>query len=754
MGGLDRRAVATLSVATAMLAMAAALTWLHITGPSDGARLQPGQRVWRPDGVVLTPLRDQPEGLQPGDVVVAAGGRTLESWAQALLSVNTPRPRWTHGQQVVYTIVRDGGQMNIRVTLGRYPLTAVLRREWGAILFAAVLTILSAFVFFRRSTLPAAQALFLSASGIGSATTWSYGLQLSDIIGGVGFWLYLATTFGAYMILYAGALHLALVFPQPRPIVARHPWIIPAVYALPFAVHAVYVPLARRGAVSTLDWIGRSNADTVFLNLLYLGLIVVAATVGYRAARDPVSRRQIRWVAFATVLVGSIGLAFAVLPEIVFGHPLVSWNLIALLGLLIHIAFATAILQHRLFDIDVIINRAMVYGGLTASVVGIYVLVVGYLGKVFQARGSLAISLVAAGLVAIIFQPLRERLQRAVNRWMFGERDDPYAVISRLGRRLEATVAPDTVLPAIVETIAQALKLPYAAIALQQSSDLLTAASYGLARGEPVTLPLIYQGEPVGRLVLSPRTPNESFSPAEMRLLEDIAHQAGVAARAVRLTADLQRSRERLVATREEERRRLRRDLHDGLGPTLAGIALKLEAARNLLTRDPAAADAVLRDLKSETQTAIGEIRRLVYDLRPPALDELGLISALREQLTTYQANGLQISLEAPGQLPPLPAAVEVAAYRIVQEALTNVVRHASARSCRITIKVDEALEIAVVDDGIGLPSEVRAGVGLTSMRERAAELGGTFTIERQPAGGTRLLARLPLPTRESSPQP
>ena len=215
--------------------------------------------------------------------------------------------------------------------------------------------------------------------------------------------------------------------------------------------------------------------------------------------------------------------------------------------LLVPVFTYIAILRYHLYDIDVVINRTLVYGALTACVVGIYVLAVVALGALFQARGNLAVSLLATGLVAVLFQPLRSRLQRGVNRLMYGERDDPYAVISRLGKRLEAALAPETVLPTVVETIAQALKLPYAAIVLKEGEGFRTAAAYGSPRGEPETLPLVYQREEIGRLVLSPRAPGESFSDADRRLLEDLARQAEVAVHAVRLTADLQRSRERLV---------------------------------------------------------------------------------------------------------------------------------------------------------------------------------------------------------------
>jgi signal transduction histidine kinase len=251
-------------------------------------------------------------------------------------------------------------------------------------------------------------------------------------------------------------------------------------------------------------------------------------------------------------------------------------------------------------------------------------------------------------------------------------------------------------------------------------------------------------------VLVAPRAPGEAFSGADRRLLEQIAQQAAPAAHAYRLTADLHRSRERLVIAREEERRRLRRDLHDGLGPTLASQTFKLEAALDWLDRDPVAARRLLDEVKAQTQATVADIRRLVYELRPPALDELGLVGALRAHVQSLPSvNGPRLSLEAPPDLPPLSAALEVAAYRIALEAITNVGRHAQASTCRVCLAVvDESLHLEIADDGLGLSSEARAapiGVGLASMRERADELGGTCVIESQPDGGTRVYVVLPL---------
>jgi two-component system NarL family sensor kinase len=433
--------------------------------------------------------------------------------------------------------------------------------------------------------------------------------------------------------------------------------------------------------------------------------------------------------------------------------------------LILAVFTCVAILRYKLYDIDLLINRTLVYGSLSACIVGTYMLAVVGLGVLFQARGNLAVSLVATVVVAVLFQPLRSRLQRGVNRLMYGERDDPSAVTSRLGRRIEATLAPEAMLPTVVETIAQALKLPYVAILLKEGDGFRSAASYGSPGAEPEALPLIYQREEIGRLVIAPRAPGEQFSTGDRRLLEDLARQAEVAVHAVRLTADLQRSRERLVATREEERRRLRRDLHDGLGPTLASFALKLEGVRKLVRRKPEDAEVLLSRLTEQTQDTVMDVRRLVYGLRPPALDDLGLVAAIRQQAESHGfvaheafsgatgdgvsgETGLVFSLEAPGNMPTLPAAVEVACYRIAQEAITNVARHAYAKTCRVRLSVDRGasvLELEITDDGAGIPGDRVAGVGLSSMRERAEELGGTCKVEPGPQGGTRVLARLSL---------
>ncbi len=509
------------------------------------------------------------------------------------------------------------------------------------------------------------------------------------------------------------------------------------------------------------------DADWYYL-VFVLGCILGIIAQGYRYMRvsSPAERQQTKWVVLG--LAGAIGGQIIInliaprfppalsAPELHnTPYDLLSVTGVTLSYFLIPVTIGVAVLRYRLFDLDIVISRTLVYGLLTLGVAGIYALTVGALGTLLHAQGNLLVSLVGVGLVAAIFAPLRARLQRAVNRLLYGERDDPYGVLSELGQRLEASFEPGDVLPAIVETVGRALKLPYVAVALRRGEEFEIAASHGSPQGKPLYLPLTHQGETVGRLVLSPRSGDDSLTTADRRLLNDLARQAGIAVHSVGLTADLQRAneslttaRERLVTSREEERRRLRRDLHDGLGPQLAGFTLRLDAARNVLRRDPAAAEALLEDLGERAQAAVADIRRLVYGLRPPALDDLGLVPALRQHAAQYAPSGLRVSVEAPERVPPLPAALEVAAYRVAQEALANAARHANASACTVRLALENgSLFMEITDDGVGIPPERLVGVGLHSMRERAAELGGSFEVGPRPEGGTRVRIRLPYRT-------
>jgi signal transduction histidine kinase len=348
-------------------------------------------------------------------------------------------------------------------------------------------------------------------------------------------------------------------------------------------------------------------------------------------------------------------------------------------------------------------------------------------------------TVVAASLGALAVLPLRDLLQRRVNRLVFGLRDDPVAAFGLLGVRLDAAAAPEEVLPAAAQTVGEALRLRSVAIEVGGGE----MARWGQpVDGPRLELDLPFAGESIGRLRVQARDPAEPFSTADRALLESLARQVSVAARAVALTQALQASRERLVATREEERLRLRRDLHDGLGPALAGIALGIDTVhRALPDGSPAETGELLVALREEAEQAVADIRRIAYNLRPPVLDEMGLVGAIREHATRLGG----ATLVVPVPLPPLPAAVEVAAYRIAVEAMTNAARHAPGAAVEVSLSANGQLKLEIADAGSGLPPGFRAGVGLTSMRERAAELGGECVLNPRDPHGTVVRACLPL---------
>lgn len=483
--------------------------------------------------------------------------------------------------------------------------------------------------------------------------------------------------------------------------------------------------------------------------VLVFGSHIAVQIIRYRHFYNLEKRQQTKWLIYGfslslvAIFLGGVG-------GVLFSGML-EGTLVSILYIPIPIAVGIAILGYRLWDIDIVIQRTLLYGLLSAFVVGVYAVVVSILGAIFQSSGSFVISLIATSIIAILFQPVRERLQYMVERLIYGERNNPYAVISRLSERMEANIAPNTLLPGIAETVAQALKLPYVAIRLKQGEDYKTDAVFGQPadRGHITSLPLLYGQEIVGEMVIGQVAGDKELQGQERELLENIARQTGIAVHAVQLNAALQQSRQHIITAREEERRRIRRDLHDGLGPALAAHTIQIGTARALVNSKPETATAILEELENNLASSLSDIRRLVYNLRPPVLDQLGLVVALREFVE--QCNQLddksktRFELLMSSEFPPLPAAVEVAAYRIVQEAVNNVIRHARAKHATIELKTSSRdLTIMIRDDGIGMPSDMVYGVGLNSMRERAEELGGSLTIHTESSKGIQIVAQLP----------
>jgi len=494
-------------------------------------------------------------------------------------------------------------------------------------------------------------------------------------------------------------------------------------------------------AVTGLENPEQSTAGAILFGLA-LTLEIAAAVslvIRFRRSRDD-ERQQLKWFAYAGALVPLVALS-DLLPTVV--GVVVATALFALLP----VAAGIAILRYRLYDIDRLISRTVVYGLLTAGGIAVYVAVVKGAEWLLREGVGVGGSLLATGVIAVGFAPARNHLQRWVDRRLYGERHDPVQAMVRLGERLRDAPggAPGgDVLAGVLQAVCEAPRLPWASLRIDNDAEV---ASIGRPSTASESIPLAHEGQHIGALLVGVRSGEDALGAADRQVLGILAAPVAVALHAVLLSQELQRSRGRLVAAREEERRRLRRDLHDGLGPILTAVTLKADAARSALDTAPDRTDALLAELRGDAKLAIGDLRRVIYDLRPAPLDELGLLGALGEQVDRFARQGLSVILQAPPTLPVLPAAVEVAAYRICTEALANIARHAHAHQVTITVAIDGDLCLAVQDDGTTSTANGdgwRPGTGLQSMAERAAEVGGALQAGPTPTGG-RVQASLPL---------
>ena len=348
-----------------------------------------------------------------------------------------------------------------------------------------------------------------------------------------------------------------------------------------------------------------------------------------------------------------------------------------------------------------------------------------------------------AVVLVLVVELLGTRLHRFVDWLLYGERHDPAAVSVRLSQALE-DVDDDHALEALVGALAGTLRLTYVAAVLHVDGQDATVVSVGQPSESATAFPVRHAGTPLGELRAARR--GQPLDQRDHRLLRAAAAQIGLVLHAAALARDLRGARESLLLSVEDERRRLRRDIHDGVGPTLAGIALGVESAGRAVRHDPDRATALLAEVRTDVTALVDDVRRVVDGLRPPLLDEIGLVAALEQLALSFDARGsCRVEVRA-DPLPPLPAAVEVAAWHIGAEAMTNVARHAAATHARVHLEVREsALELRVVDDGRGGACDEPRGTGLSSMQHRADEVGGSLAVVSG-ADGTTVTAVLPVP--------
>ncbi|HEY0887993.1 MAG TPA: sensor histidine kinase [Nocardioides sp.] len=493
------------------------------------------------------------------------------------------------------------------------------------------------------------------------------------------------------------------------------PWTSQALSAAVFPVGGLLSAVACAGALAAVAVRWR-RADALGRRQITVLLVVAAVLVA-----DTVLQSRLPWP------VGSLSQAVAVA--------------------LVPLAIGVAVTRHRLYDLDLAVCRAIGGASLAVSLAGIYLSL--FLVAAALLPGSPAVGAAAAAAVCgVLLHPLGVRLNRGVDRMFYGDRAEPARVLEAVAVTLRAGV--DGLPERVCDVVVDSLRLGSAALLLgdgEAAHEVARRSGPAGARDtDEVSFPMHHRGEPVGALRVCQRPGESRLSERDAALLALVCDQVAPAVAALRLADRLQQSRAALVTAREEERRRLRRDLHDGVGAALAGVRLQVETAQDL-TRDDVV-ERLLRTAASGVATAVDDLRTITDDLRPAALDDLGLAAAVRGLAERTAAPGLTVATDVHLDA-SLPAAVEVAGYRIVAEALANAVRHSGAR--QVTVRVAgtaRGLDLEVADDGHGMPALRRAGaLGLDSMRQRAEEIGGTLTITSGP-GGTRVAAALPTEAR------
>lgn len=486
----------------------------------------------------------------------------------------------------------------------------------------------------------------------------------------------------------------------------------------------VFVPLLAAGRLLTLL-------------SLPLAVVVTFARQRHASGRE---RTQLRWLVWAAVMcLVMSGIALWL-------HN--GWVVTVALMLALAVtgaSIAIGILDPELRDVDALMGGTVVWATVAGTVIVLDLMLVALLDGVLGERLDQRDTTLLLLLVAVtIYAPVRSRITALVHRLLVGRRGDRYSVVTELAARLEESGDVHRQLPALAAAVATTFKLEYVQVEVFGHGGGTVTATYGARPREVREVPIRYGEEEVGRLELPSRGLRSMLSTRDQALLFDLVRQAAMAVRSARLAEDLQESREQLVLAREEDRRRIRRDLHDGLGPVLGGVAMRLDAAGNALDRDPETTRRLVAQSRQDITDALADVRRLVHGLRPPALDDLGLLAALDQQAERLSTSSLAVTVAAE-EVPALSAAVEVAAYRIASEALANTARHAGARRAAVRlVGGDHALLVEVADDGAGIAPEVVAGVGLRSIRERAEELGGRTEITCPATGGTLVRAWLP----------
>ena len=453
--------IAVIAIAVVMLLTTFAYIWLHLTSPVDGARLETTRLIWRIDGVVITPMELAPDGLRPDDLVMAVGGRSVADWVRALFDPKFPQPDLHFGQVLEYDVQRAGQRLVVPVTYGKYPLGGLIASRWGVLLFAFASQIIGTFVFLRRPDDPPARLLFLWSWLGWNSCVWAMGLQFSDLLGRTGFWLYSFMIHGVWLLYWSVALHFSFVFPKKSFLAERYPGKIFLIYLAAFLFYFLYIGIAWFNAENILVWLSSWDQAGYLLAFVYQTLMVTTIIRNYRRDQDVGSRQKIRWVVFGAFVSGFGGLILWTIPPIILGRQIISANLLGILVTVFPVTIAIAILRHQLFDIDLIINRTLVYSLLTGILALIYfitVIVLQFALRTITGEESQITVAVSTLVIVLLFNPLRRGTQNSIDRRFYRRKYNAQQTLEAFASGMRNEVELDQIKSSLLVAVEKTLQ--------------------------------------------------------------------------------------------------------------------------------------------------------------------------------------------------------------------------------------------------------------------------------------------------------
>jgi hypothetical protein len=376
----------------------------------------------------------------------------MEAWAEAIFQLGVTRAAWTAGQMPVYTVKRNGLRVELSIPPLAYPLDAIIAKNWSTLLFTFFSQVVMTCVFFIKPNDRAARALFLWAWSLSHTYVWSLGLQVGDLVSGLGYWLYQLSAGGGWLVFWSAALEFTMVFPRTHPFLQRRPWVRPLIYVSSFVTFLVYLALSRVLSPTTVDWLGSWMTGNWLIAFIFQLPAIYFVLSGYRSSRSPSDRRKVRWLVFAFILCGGIGLILWFIPGVVLGKPLIDANALGLSVLPFPVILAIAVLRYQLFDIDIIIRRTLIYGALTAILALIYfgsVVLLQGLVRAVTGQSAEIVIILSTLAIAALFAPMRRRIQELIDRRFYRRKYDVQQVLAAFS----ATVRDEVDLDELTEEL-------------------------------------------------------------------------------------------------------------------------------------------------------------------------------------------------------------------------------------------------------------------------------------------------------------